>query len=548
MGIPELDNDESVILQAHNIKVKSVVFDAVLTNKRLILVDSKKGLIPPQEILIATINAVDGGENAIRDPILTFSMLSRGATARQMILTFPREASGERRRERDDWLKSLKAQIELVSNLPTIPDTTTIDQPPSPTPGIVPPSQPQNSGATFPKKKIEITRPRRNIIEPVPAMPRPIETTTLPIGSFCSRCGNRVPPESVFCNLCGTKVVTSEEQPAVSPVTISTTPVAVPPVVPQVQVSTPPVFGQGGDRKERTIEEVIHSIEPLIEDSVPRRSEAAPLVPRHFPAPPPIAETPAVEAPAVVPQAEPPAQPPSAEPVPAEASPSAPPSAPPIPTPLPEPIPVQPPQPPRKKPRYIAIAIVAIVFLAIIGGIVIFLNSGEIMPGDTAITPTPTTVPLTTLPTPTPVATIIPTITQEIIPTPTSEPEVAIPPNGVWVRITYSGKYVGTYGTPGSQTPVSDTGDHFYMVSTINGPVEASIQKMDGTSNALTIEVYKNGELMKSTTTVLPKGIIEFQVDLKPKPTPTPTPSPTVDVTPAPTAALNSTANATGTA
>ena len=32
MVFPELGSDESVILQAHNIKVKSVVFEAVLTN------------------------------------------------------------------------------------------------------------------------------------------------------------------------------------------------------------------------------------------------------------------------------------------------------------------------------------------------------------------------------------------------------------------------------------------------------------------------------------------------------------------------------------
>ena len=89
MGFPELGSDEPVILRAHNIKVKSVVFEAVLTNKRLILVDGKKGLIPPQEIFLETIRTVDGGENAIRDPILTFSIMSHGGTARQMILTFP---------------------------------------------------------------------------------------------------------------------------------------------------------------------------------------------------------------------------------------------------------------------------------------------------------------------------------------------------------------------------------------------------------------------------------------------------------------------------
>lgn len=534
MGFPELGSDESVIIQAHNIKVKSVVFEAILTNKRLILVDGKKGLIPHQEILITSIKTIDGGENAIRDPILTFSILSHGGNARQMILTFPRVASGERRRERDDWLKILTEYISSSENSPVIPDTTESDQLPLQNAEPQPQSTPGSSVVSFQKKKIEITPPRRDIIQSVPEMPRPVETTSLPIGSFCSRCGNRVSPESVFCNRCGTPVVSSPDQPAEAPpAMISPTPVAAPSVVPQVQIQTPPVFGLGGDRKDRTLDEVIHSIEPLIEDSKPRSSEPAPLVPRHYPAPPPVVETPVVEPPVVVPLAEPPAQSPSGEPVPADATPST--SPPPTPAVAPAPLP--------KKGKLITIAALAIVILVVIGGIVIFSNSLGTTPVTPVITPAITPIPtvITTIPTQTPSPT--PVVTQEIVQTPTEQPQFAIPPNGVWVRITYSGKYSGTYGTPGSQSMVEGTGDHFYPVSTINGPVVASIQKMDGSSNALTIEVYKNGVLSGSDTTKSPKGIIDVQVDLKPKPTPTPIPSQTMSptVTPSGTAAVNST-------
>lgn len=540
MGFPELNSDEPVILQAHNIKVKSVAFEAVLTNKRLVLVDSKKGLIPPQEILIATISTVEGGENAIRDPILTLAIFSPGGTARQMILTFPREASGERKRERDDWLKALKAQVASSVSSPVVPDATAFDQQSSQHPGTAHQSPPGNYGAPSQKKKIEITRPTRNIIEPIPAIPRPVETTTLPVGSFCSRCGNRVPPESVFCNLCGTKVTTSPDQPVEAPTFIAPVPVPTPqPVVPQVHVPTPPAFGLSGDRKERMLEDVIHSIEPLIEDSVPRRTEAAPLVPRHYPAPPPVAETPSVESPVTAPQAEVPAQAPSGEPAPAGAAPATPP--PPAP-------PAMPTAPPQKKRKFVAIGILVIVILAIIGGIVIFANPFGTTPQDTTIIPAVT--PIVTTATPTPVPTPTPTVTIETPATPTPKPEATIPKSGVWLRVTYAGKFGGTYGTPGSQSPIVErnTGDQFFMVSTVNGPVEASIQKLDGSSDELVLEVYKNGELMKHASTQAPKGIVDFQVDLKPAPTPTPTPSPTVEVTPAPTAALNTTANTTGTA
>ena len=53
MAYPDLYSDESVVLNTQNIKVKSVSFEAVLTTRRLILVDSKKHLIAPQEILYA---------------------------------------------------------------------------------------------------------------------------------------------------------------------------------------------------------------------------------------------------------------------------------------------------------------------------------------------------------------------------------------------------------------------------------------------------------------------------------------------------------------
>jgi len=538
MVFPELGSDESVILQAHNIKVKSVVFEAVLTNKRLILIDGKKGLIPPQEILIINIRTVDGGENAIRDPLLTFSISSVGGTARQMILTFPRVASGERKRERDDWLKALTAQISSIDNYPVVPDTTVSDQLSSQSTVITPPSPPVSPVASSPKKKIEITRPIRNIVESAPAMPRPIETTTLPIGSFCSRCGSRVPPESVFCNRCGTPVVSSTDVPAVPPAINSPPPVVAqfaPSVVPQVQIATPPVFGLGGDHKERTLDEVIHSIEPLIEDSKPRSSEPAPLVPRHYPAPSSVVETPAV-----APLTEPAALSPSGEPVPADATPST--SPPPIPQAVPAPSP--------KKGKLVTIAALAIVILVVIGGIAIFSNSLGTTPVTPVITPTITPIPIVITKTATPTPSPTPAITQIAIQTPTSQPQFAIPPNGVWVRINYSGKYSGTYGTPGSQATVEDTGDHLYSLSTVDGPVVASIQKMDGSSNTLAIEVYKNGVLSGSDTTKLPKGTIDIQVDLKPKPTPTPVPSQTVSptVTPVGTAALNSTVNSTGTA
>ena len=71
MGDPDLYSDESIRLTAENIIVKSAPFEAILTNKRIILVDSRKKHIPQQTILLATLRHVEMGENAIRDPVIT---------------------------------------------------------------------------------------------------------------------------------------------------------------------------------------------------------------------------------------------------------------------------------------------------------------------------------------------------------------------------------------------------------------------------------------------------------------------------------------------
>src|SRR5271157_4561119 len=123
MAYPDLYSDESVVLNAQNIKVKSVSFEAVLTTRRLILVDSKKHLIAPQEILLATLRDIEVSENAIRDPTLTLSIITNTGATRQMILTFSKAGSGgERKRECDEWAKILRQHISSAVQHPIMPD------------------------------------------------------------------------------------------------------------------------------------------------------------------------------------------------------------------------------------------------------------------------------------------------------------------------------------------------------------------------------------------------------------------------------------------
>ena len=504
MSYPELYSDERVVLQAQNVKVKSVSFEVVLTTRRLVLIDIKKDSIPPQEINLATLKDVESGENAIRDPTITISIITISGNTRQMVLTFSKTSGGERRRECDDWIRALKQNITSTVYHPVTQAPFPMEQEPAP-------AQPTASAPHWieipytppPKKRIEIARPMKKIVEAAPAMPVPIETTSLPTGSFCNRCGNRVPPESAFCNRCGTPVVKETDSVNLSPEEGAG---------PLQQVEIPP-YPMATDKKDRPIEEVIHSIEPLIEDSVPRTAPA-PLVPGkqvHYASPADTdqragqAQTAAYEG---TPDTA--AQPGEVQwPVLSQtgisdaAAPSTAPVAPPVPGSLP-------PLPPRKI-SFKLIAVLALVVLAVIAGVYFFMQGQAGTPG---ITPTPEiTVPATTVPQTTTTA-----VATTMKPTPVSQqvttPSLLTPTSGVWVKVMYPNKFSGTVGTPEWSRDVADNGDQFYQISTSDGPVVVSIQKLDGSSAELAVDVYKDGTLMKHEVTTAPKGIVEFQAPL----------------------------------
>jgi len=144
-----------------------------------------------------------------------------------------------------------------------------------------------------------------------------------------------------------------------------------------------------------------------------------------------------------------------------------------------------------------------------------------------------------------PAATPTPQIVNETVlvtPTPTSPPQqvttpsVLIPTSGVWVKVMYSGNFSGSFGTPGVLKFVEDSGDHIYQISTTDGPVVVTIQKSDGSSAELAVDVYKDGAIRKHAATTSPKGIVEIQVSVKTVTIPTnatpttPTPTPTTAV------------------
>ncbi len=208
MGYPDLKSDETIVLTAQHVKVKSVPFELVLTNRRLIIIDSEKNVVPTQQIPLITIRNVTAGENAIRDPVITLTILTDTADTREMALTFAMQTAGERKREAGEWVKTLKKYIAEAASYPVemAQDTHAPVE-----------TRQEHTGTPGVKKKIEIARPIKKIMVDTSHMPpKPVETTSLPEGSFCGRCGNRIPQGSTFCNRCGTKVAAPGGQETVS--------------------------------------------------------------------------------------------------------------------------------------------------------------------------------------------------------------------------------------------------------------------------------------------------------------------------------------------
>ena len=180
--------------------------------------------------------------------------------------------------------------------------------------------------------------------------------------------------------------------------------------------------------------------------------------------------------------------------------------------------PVHPNGTPPGKSNFIAIAAIVIVILAVAGGLFIYSDSLKgtppVSPG--IVTTVPVTPGATTSATPVQ-TTVVPeqTPTPLVTPLPTTLPAAVIPDTGVWVRVRYEGNYVGQVGVSGGMRQVSGSGDQLYQVPTINGILDVTIGKQDGSGNILTVEVYKNGILVKRSTVATPRGNIDIHVDLK---------------------------------
>jgi hypothetical protein len=91
-------------------------------------------------------------------------------------------------------------------------------------------------------------------------------------------------------------------------------------------------------------------------------------------------------------------------------------------------------------------------------------------------------------------------------------PKISIPPTGVWVRVYYPGSFSGSLGGQGLSTPIKSTGDQLYEIPANVGMVEGTIEKNDTSGGKMVTEVYKNGTLISRMETSKPQGLIDVHV------------------------------------
>jgi hypothetical protein len=154
----------------------------------------------------------------------------------------------------------------------------------------------------------------------------------------------------------------------------------------------------------------------------------------------------------------------------------------------------------------IAVTAIILVILGIVGGAV-FYPQYFATPGKEPVPlPTPTLKQ-----TPVQQTSVSQTPVQQT-PVPT---QVVIPPDGVWVRVIYEGIYHGWVGNPGSLRGVTGSGDQIYKIRDSDGNVQVQISKNDYSGNTLTVEIYRNGDLINRRTRSTPMGSIDLLIDAK---------------------------------
>ncbi len=571
---PYLKSGESIILTTDRVLIDDVEYDLILTSQRLALVDSDHISDQPQVVPFATILSVKGGTTPAREPFITLTVIDPvGLEDSQTIdLIFSQQPYEDRAAECDRWVQKL---IENIVSVRQEPATAAKQQVPSKPRGMDPtvrrfgapevplphsqvagksrrPSEEllsaiQGTEWDTPDETVETPAPEgqkypEDDVSPVPddetspAVPAPIfkgeEPATSPVPEEPVDLVKAGPSQK---NADGDRpIIPAEESLAVSvqeeePVSPAVPATPFDELVPKETEAEPASSTEEADGKEPVLPgktagftepakntgipglvlpELLLHLKNLPEPEIPDLSdlEERDETSAGMPAGLSVNGETGVSASDHRDEIGTPETGTGIQtglpdtvifPVISATSSGAGPKIPPVITPptVPSPAPQHPVPQPKKIPVRMMAAII-IVLLVIIGGAVVMylvpagMNGGSDHSVVTPVDLTPVPVTTTTVP-------------------------VMVPADGVWVKVTYNGTFLGTYGNPGSLTEVRGTGEQFYPIKNGNDLVQASFTKQDYYGDLLAVGVYNNGTLVRQFTTSVPKGMISILVDPK---------------------------------
>jgi len=132
MGDLYLNTGESIILTANRVSVNFIPFDIILTNQRLIFIDSTYARFEPQMVPLGDIFSVKAEKIATGEPVISLTLAASGlpGTHESMDLLFTQQPGERRKPEGNEWLRKLMENIveirqksEFSDNLPSEQDT-----------------------------------------------------------------------------------------------------------------------------------------------------------------------------------------------------------------------------------------------------------------------------------------------------------------------------------------------------------------------------------------------------------------------------------------
>jgi hypothetical protein len=564
-GSPYLESGESLILTTDRVSVNTVQYDLLLTTRYLILVDVRYAQFQPQMIPLLTIQSVKGGKTANGELVITLFFTETGSRggSKSMVLLFSQQPGEQRKRERDDWLKTLMGLIVSVRQETSYEGVTAVD----PEIGIRPSKRHQIAP--------EIPHPYTKVVESGPAQIELIIIPDEPESPVISEEKQEIPETSSPGEKTDTGVTPTpcamEEAPVASQELTESTDTLLPPVpgVEEPPILSQEVSGSPDTLSHSEIPKIVEFVQFPNEESVSQETPTLVLAPGEIPCDEeadsgsqkivsvsllaavkslsspsglsgeantrltshPGSEDPSVASPKCTglpdtlapqktskteekPVASPeesvsPDQQPSTEAVTAafpsvtgqdshcsepeppeagtedepvqQAAPEATPSTPESPPPLSS--------PGSRRLTFVAVAVIILIILGI-AGVMVFYPQNPAEPG---VTPPP-----------------FPTPAIQQIPQPTP---VIIPPTGVWVRVRYPHSYYGWVGNTGSIRGVNGSGDQIFKIPEIEGIVQVQMYKPDNSGDTLTVEIYRDGQVISLRNVSTPMGSIELLID-----------------------------------